>query len=64
MRNAKFWINKTSNQNIEGFTIYLIILSREWPVVLFITNTVDATNVIPLGQTITKNIKQMITIRK
>ncbi len=21
MRNAKFWINKTSNQNIEGFTI-------------------------------------------
>ncbi len=21
MRNAKFWTNKTSNQNIEGFTI-------------------------------------------
>jgi hypothetical protein len=25
MRNAKFWINKTSNQNIEGFTIVIII---------------------------------------
>ncbi len=24
MRNAKFWINKTSNQNIEGFTIVAI----------------------------------------
>jgi hypothetical protein len=33
MRNAKFWINKTSNQNIEGFTIELsckkeVFLSR------------------------------------
>ena len=23
MRNAKFWINKTSNQNIEEFTIFV-----------------------------------------
>jgi hypothetical protein len=25
MRNAKFWINKTSNQNIEEFTIIVLI---------------------------------------
>jgi hypothetical protein len=24
MRNAKFWINKTSNQNIEEFTIHIL----------------------------------------
>ena len=29
MRNAKFWINKTSNQNIEGFMIKLCFKTKE-----------------------------------
>ncbi len=41
MRNAKFWINKTSNQNIEGFTITLETRANNFEIVFVGRHLVD-----------------------
>ncbi len=66
MRNAKFWINKTSNQNIEEFTILIVVsnisffgieIIYDFKVTTFLLNLVDSGITISVLHAIKVSIK-------